>query len=307
MERDLEPLTVSIRSVGVITTPRFQSTNRGYRIISGFMRCQACRSLGIEHVDGEVSGSEVSDETLLLESLHENRFTRGFTWAERAWVLDRVVNSWGKSGQWAIEHVMPALELQQTTRSLQEHLKLSGVAESVQRALVNYGCSMANAQRLSSWPPEDQYALLSILEPLHLGENVLRECIVLLREICLRDGISLAAFLNEPECWEILNDSERDRPQRTRDFRFYLRRKRYPTLVAMEEAFREARRQLRFTPGLSVQHGEYFEEEGIRVSFRARNPEEFVQFCSGLWDASREREKIEALFRAEEEPLGSYQ
>jgi len=46
-----------------------------------------------------------------------------------------------------------------------------------------------------------------------------------------------------------------------------------------EEAFREARRQLKFAAGLSVQHGEYFEEEGVRVAFKARNPAEFVQFC----------------------------
>lgn len=301
LQRDIEPLRGSIRAVGVISPLRVQPWGNGFRIISGFLRCQACVSEGMTEVDAEIRNEEGSDEMFLLEALHENRFTRGFTWAERAWVLNRVTKEWGKPRSWALEWLMPALDLPSTPRVLEHHLRVATLSESILRALTRHGCSLANGLRLTHWPAGDHGAVITLLERLHLGENLLRECLETIREISLREGVSPAVILERPECREILEDPQRDRPRRTQDFRAYLRRKRYPMLVSMEDAFHKARAQLGLVQKQSIQASPFFEEEGVKVSFRARSPLEFKDLARNLWKASRKEEALDSLFRATEQ------
>jgi hypothetical protein len=301
LERPIDSIRGSIRSVGLLFPVRVQRRSDLFRVVSGFLRSEVLISEEMEELAIEAYDERIPKEALLAETLHENRFTRGFSWAERGWVLHRVSREWGKPRSWVMEQVMPALDLQPAPRVLEDHLRVHALSEPVRRVLLRSGCSMANALRVCGWALHDQEALIPLFEQLHLGENILREVLEKIKEVTLREGVSVASFLESAKCREILEDPERDCPSKTRAFRSYLRSRRYPTLFSMEEAFRKARANLGLPPKLSIDPAPFFEEAGVKVSFRAHTPEEFREFSGKLRDISNREGKLEALFLADDD------
>jgi hypothetical protein len=241
------------------------------------------------------------EKSLLLGALHENRFSRGFTWAERGWVLARICRLWAAERSWVLEQAMPAMGLSPAPRVLEDHLRLENLSDAVTRKLVRMGCSMGNALRLSRWAPPDQEAVAGVIPLLHLGENTLRECLEKIREIGLGERVSPRDLLADSEFQEILGDPDTERPLRTERFRACLNRRRYPGLVAMQGAFHRARSEMNLPREISLQPAPFFETRGVTVSFRARNAREFASLSRRLGKAGEETHKIDTLFRATEE------
>lgn len=300
-ERDLTALGRSVQAVGVLVPPRVQLLNARYRIVSGFLRVEVCRDQSVKEVDAEVLGRETPEDKLFLRTVHENRFTRGFNWAEQAWVLERLMGRWGWSRGQVMEEAMPALGLQRGPKVLEDYLKVASLHEALKREMIRHGCSLANALRISDWSIEDQMAFVPLLERLHLGENLLKEFLELIDEICLRDGISPAEFLQEGQAVGIIQDDLRDRPWRTNSLRSYIRKRRYPNLASMEAAFHSVRADLRLPRTISVQPSPFFESKELTVSFRAKNPEEMKSLCGRLWEACQSAQEVQRLFEVMEE------
>lgn len=297
LQRDTKPLEESAKKVGILVPLRLERAPEGFRIVSGFLRAKAALSLGLRRVPAQVleAGFTISH---LLDAIYENLFTRGFTWAERTWVLERVIQVWNAPRPWIIRELLPAMGLPPTPRALEEHLQAANIPRELRGALVRHGCSLSNAARLSRMEIEDQEALVRLLPSLHLGENLLRECLELLWEIWLRDGILPRHILSDPSLLGAMEARGEDRPQRTTVLREHLQRARMPLFKAMEDAFRKARAQLGLPPQISVQHGPFFEQGGVSISFRARTAKELVDMSRRLWEACQRIEIVDALLQA---------
>lgn len=304
LERDAISLTRSVDKVGVLVPLRLQSTPEGLRVVSGFLRTEAARSLGWESLPAELLGPG-EPLPILLTSLHENNFTRGFTWAERAWVLERVLRRWNAPRDWILGELLPAMGLPPSPRILEEYLKASSIRDDLRRILVRQGCSLANALRLSRMQPQDQEAFVALLPSIHLGENLLRELLEILWEIQMRDGVSPRQILSDSELLWAMEARGQDRPQRTDVLRRHLLRIRMPNLSSMEEAFHKAKGALALPPEVSIQHSGYFESSAITVGFAAKAPKDFKEMSRRLWEASRKEEVLEALFQATKSPADS--
>lgn len=297
-ERDATALRESVRSVGVLVRPRVQSLDSRYRIVSGFLRVQVCRYHSVKELDVEAVGEEIPEDVLFLEAVHENRFTRGFNWAEQACVLERLMGRWHWSRTQLVEKAMPALGLQPAQRLLEDYLRLASLHGELRSVMIRNGCSLANALRIAEWSVEDQTAFAPLLDRLHLGENLLKEFLGLIHEICLRDRISPAEFLQERQAMEIIQDDLRDRPWRTNSLRSYIRKRRYPNLASMEAVFSDARSDLHLPRKISVQPSPFFEAKEITVSFRAKSPVEMRSLCERLWEACQSDQRVQRLFEA---------
>lgn len=297
-QRDLRALHSSIRSAGVLVRPRVQSLNSRYRIVSGFLRVEVCSHQCMKEMEVEVLGRETPEEKLFLETLHENRFTRGFNWAEQACVLERLMGRWNWSRAQVVEKAMPALGLEPAPKLLEDYLRVASLHGALKREMIRNGCSLANALRIAEWSVEDQAAFAPLLDRLHLGENLLREFLGLIHEICLRDGISPAEFLRERQVMEIIQDDLRDRPWRTNSLRSYIRKRRYPNLASMEAAFHGVRSCLHLPRTISVRPSPFFEAKEITVSFRAKTPGEMRSLCERLWEACQNEQDVQRLFEA---------
>jgi hypothetical protein len=297
LERDPTPLVSSLRRMGVLIPLRLQEAGEGFRIVSGFLRAEAAMELGQDTVPAEVLGTEEPRETLLA-ALHENNLTRGFTWPERTWVLERVMKQWDVPRDWILEELLPAMGLPPAPRALEDHLNAASIHPDLRRVLLRHGCSLANALRLGRMQQQDQEFFVALLPSLHLGENLLRECLELLWETSTRDGISPRQILSDAKLLEAMEARGQDRPQRAAVLREHLLRARMPHLSSMQEAFRKARKGLGLPSRISLQHNPFFESPGVTVGFTARTSREFVHISRRLWEASQRSELLAALFHS---------
>jgi len=301
LERDSTSLVGSLEKVGILVPLRVQTAREGLRLVSGFLRAEAALRLGWETLPAELL--EPGDPLpTLLACLHENNFTRGFTWAERAWVLQRVTQNWDAPKDWILGELLPAMGLPPSFKILEEHLKASSIKEDLRRALARHGCSLANALRLSRMYPEDQEAFVDLFPSLHLGENLMREVLELLWEIQMRDRVLPRQILSDPELLRAMEAQGNDRPQRTNVLRRHLLKIRMPNLSCMEESFHKARGALGLPSQISVQHSGFFESLGVTVGFNAKTPKDFMEMSRRLWEASQDEEALETLFQAARSP-----
>ena len=294
--RSVDCLMESIETVGLIRPVTVYPRNDRFSVVSGFLRTQACLELGLDEIPAEINEDIKPEAEYLIGALHENRFTRGFNWLESTVVPARLASIEGIDKPWLLKNVMPAMGLPPGPPVLDEYLRAAGRIElQTALGLIRGGCSFQNALRLSNWDGADQRAFLPLLECLHFGENVLRECIEMVREVSMLEGLSPAEFLNTDRCREILDDPKTDRPAKTKAFRSFLRAVRYPTLDAMEVSFNDARRSLGLPTPISLQPAPFFEESGIKVSFRAKTPEQFRELASKI-EVAANRESVGRLF-----------
>jgi hypothetical protein len=294
--RDVGPIRRSIEEVGLIIPPRLQSVQRGLRIVSGFLRLEALREMGEEECLAEMVEEGYPEAELLVESLHENLLGRGFHWAEQAWVLLRAARRWRFPHGRIMERVMPAMGLAPTREPLKRHIMVASMGESMLEELKSRGVSLSNALRLLKWPSSERPMILRLMERLHTNESILREILELTREIAIRENTTPGAVLKERKLWEVLEDEEMDRPNRTAAFRKRLKEMRFPLLSAMEESFLEVKKALGVRGDLSLQHHPHFEEPTLKVSFEAISPEDFISKCQRLHELSKREAEIERLF-----------
>ncbi len=133
-----------------------------------------------------------------------------------------------------------------------------------------------------------------MVSELKLGENTLKEVLALLREISLRDGVTVKDLIQD-EMERIASNITISKVQKTNRARRRLREMRYPKLTELENAFREKRKGLRLSPRISLQFPPYFEGDRLKVEFRFGSVVEFKDIISKLMEASERKELGEMI------------
>ncbi len=294
---NLEALTRSIREVGLLQPiiVRENSHGSGYQLVSGFKRLSVCKQLGLKEVEAfSYRKSELGDLEGFHMGLHENLTTRSLNLIEKSMVMEKLVRRFGLSRESVARDYMPMLGLQPNLRVLAKVSQLVQLRAEIKRYVVEEGVSLENAVRLLEFPPEDQAEMARVVSQLKLGENKLKEVLTFLREISLRDGMTLRE-LARGEIEAITSDTGLSKLQRTHRVRRRLREMRYPQLTGLERQFREKLKGLELSPGISLQPPPYFEGEAFRLELRFKSVGEFKDMLSRLTEASEKRELGEII------------
>lgn len=295
LDRDPCWIKESIRKVGLQVPITLQAGDRGYRIVSGFLRVEAALALGLSQIEAYLRPQGDALETL-LSSLHENRFTRGFSWVERTWILQKAQETLSISRHILRDEFLPALGLEPSEKVLKQHLEASRIPLPTRRKLAMNGCSFANAVRISSMDSQAQEAVADLLGWVHLTESGLRECLELMGEIALRDQISITELIQDPAFWEELDRKGYNRIQKGQALRDRLRELRMPHLSSLRRRFQQAQSALRLPRQISVETDPFFERKLVSITIRTTTPEEFQYLAQRLWKASLDGEALRNLF-----------
>jgi ParB family chromosome partitioning protein len=113
------------------------------------------------------------------------------------------------------------------------------VSETIQHSIIRGNIPLPVATMLSEWTPEDAEAVAAIFNDLPMGLNKQREILLHLYEISARDDLPIWQLLEEEPVQSILNCGDVDGNQKTRSLRLYLRQRRFPRLVTIEQQFHE--------------------------------------------------------------------
>lgn len=281
----LEKLRQSLKEVGLINSPLVTYRQDRLILISGWKRVLACKALSFSSIPAWMVKTD-SDLDAFLLAFHENRATREFSLLEKAEILCRL-RRFGENEQKIVKHYLPLLRIPQTSYYLDLYLAISRFDRDLKSFIHEKNMSLTSLEYLAEFKPKERRLLLPLLLP--LGQNKQKELLQGLREISLRNDLPVEKILTSKPLTRIL-DSEKLSPlQKSERIRQRLRDQRYPHLSSSEKTFEQALRKAGWPEDMTIAHSPFFEEEGITVTFRFKDEEEFKSHLKRLQQvASRE-------------------
>jgi ParB/RepB/Spo0J family partition protein len=273
---DLQRLRSSIKEIGLIQPVLLRKKSGGYRIICGFRRISVMKELGKAEIESQVFEEKEMDEFQLFSlSLHENLATRGFNTVEKAIALDKLIHRFQIDPAVVIKTFLPSLSLEPNEKILTTFLSLARMEDEIKTYVLKEEVSRANIRRLSALTPDDRMALLSLLSPLKLGENRLRELLTLLEETSRRSHATVKEIAGQPDIQAILSQKELTPSQKTERVKKVLFNLRYPKMHQMEKEFEKKRMALNLPQPVSLQHSPFFEGRELKIQFQFETMEEY--------------------------------
>jgi hypothetical protein len=279
---DLESLKASIKLVGLLEPLILREKAGGkYQIICGFKRVEALRLLALNEAPAFIyHQGELDDLQAFLLTIGHN-ITHPLNLVEKAQALKKLLD-FGVAERELIDRYLPLFALQPNVRILRQTTALLTVERRVLEYLVTQDLSLSAAVRLLDLDQEDQKAILPLLLALRPGENRIKEIISFLREISLRDGMSISALLTREDIIELLADLQTPRPQRLEQLRRIIKEMRFPLLTAMEQRFAAYKQSLSLPPHVSFHPPPFFEGEEFRMELRFKDFRSFRELVASL-------------------------
>ena len=293
---DLRRLRSSIEEIGLTQPVLLRKKHDRYQIICGFRRISIIKQIGGSDILSMVLDEEEMDDLrLFLISLHENLTARGFNTIEKAIALDKLVHQFHLDSVMVVKKYLPLFNLEVDEKILNTYLSLIQMEEEIKIYILKEGVSRTNIRRISNLSPKDRIALLSLISPLKLGENRLRENLTFLEEITKRDRLTILEILKRPEIQAVLSHQELTPPQKADRMKKALMGLRYPRMRNMEEKFEKKRKELSLPSNLSLNHLPFFEGKGLKVEFQFETVEGYRTMLSALSKLTDKKEFKEIL------------
>jgi len=305
---DLGRLRSSIEQLGLVQPVLLRERRDRYQIICGFRRISVFHQLGHREIEARVFEETGTDDFRLFSiSLHENLTTRGFNTVEKAIALEKLVHHFQMDSIVVAKSFLPLFSLEPNEKILNTYLSLAQMEDEVKRYVLKAGVSRFNIRIFSAFTPEDRRALLSLISPLKLGENHLREILTFIEEISRADGCEVREIVARPEVKAVLSQKELTPSQRTERMRRVLMDFRYPRMRQWEQKFAEKRRGLDLPSSVWIHHLPFFEGTGLRVEFQFKTAEEYRSILSSLSLLSEKKEFEEMIQGHYEEGNAKFQ
>ncbi len=280
---DLHRLRSSIQDAGLIQPVLLRKNSGGYQIVCGFRRLSVMKELGKSEIESRVFEEKEMDEFQLFSlSLHENLTTRGFNAVEKAIALDKLIHRFEIHPAVVINTFLPSFSLEPNEKILSTFLSLVEMEDEIKTYVLKEEVSRTNIRRLSTLTPDNRMAVLSLMSPLKLGENRLRELLTLLGEISRRNQCEEKDIVQQPEIQAILSQKELTPSQKTERIKKVLTELRYPKLNQLEKAFEKKRKDLNLPSNMSFHHPHFFEGKGLKIEFQFETIEEYQAMLSAL-------------------------
>lgn len=288
----------SIGTIGVLQPILVSESSyqERYQIITGFRRAYACRELGFDTVNANIYPLDPKNRlTAFSLVLYENASHRTFNDIEKSLILTKLVGQFQCSRDDVIQNYMPILELSPSAKVLDIYLKIADFEEEIKHYIATHELPMSLFELLANLSPDDRTAVFTLISTLKLGVNKIKELLIYLDEIALRDGCSIHRVLDDKHIQEILTHKRYSGPQKTEHVRRIIREKRYPQLTDLEHKYKKRLKQLQLPRGLQLKTDKFFEDDELSASFRFQTPEQLKTFADELLQLSQKKKLQDLL------------
>jgi ParB/Sulfiredoxin domain len=295
---DLQKLRSSIEEVGLIQPVFLRKKSGGYQIVCGFRRISVMKELGKSEIESKVFKEKEMDEFQFFSlSLHENLTTRGFNNVEKAIALDKLIHRFQIDPDIVLQTFSPIFLLEPNEKILNTFLSLAQMEEETKGYVLKEEVSRSNIRKFAALSPDDRIAILSLISPLKLGENRLREILTFLEEISRKNQNRIREIVQRPQIQAVLSQKELTPSQKTERVKKVLLDLRYPKLHQLEEGFEKKRKGLKLPPSITLHHQPFFEGRGLRVQFQFETVEEYRSILTALSQLS-DRDEFRELIQS---------
>ncbi len=275
-EPDLALLRESAKHMGILEPIWLRRKAVKLQIIHGFRRFDVAQTLKMRTLRALIWGKDQIGDRIAFEmALHGNIAARGLNVVEKAMTLEKLLSRFGVMRDEVIRTWLPLLNLDPNEKVLNSFLLVKTFSLDVKRYLHSHGVSLNNIMLLSEFSREERQRLCRFLSRLRIGENVLREILIHLREIARRDGIGVTDLVSNSRIQRLLSNNRLSGPQKIEAVRKFLKEKRYPRLSELEGKFRLCKKRMGLPPQIEIAPPPFFEGDRFKVQFHFGSQREY--------------------------------
>ena len=259
-----EYLILSIKSVGLLNPPILIKKTSSFQIISGFMRIFACLSLGMAQIPAMVVNSDRKKLECVKFAITENSLQRTLNLVELSrsfYMLSEFYKDDNKMVGVALE-----LGLPDNPTFIKKIINLCKLPQPVQKGVLSNNISLAVALELEMFGKDEGDAFATLFNDLKLSLNKQREIINRVKEISIRDEISVLSLLETGCIRKIVKNKDMDRARKVNKIRLFLKQKRFPEISKAEANFEKLIKELKLGKDMKLIHPKDFEGRGYRLN-----------------------------------------
>lgn len=275
---DNDSLRESVRYAGLVSPPILLQSDTGFVIISGFRRIAVCRALEISDIPVRILPVGTDDFDCVKLAITDNALQRNLNLIEISRSLNLLSPFFDNEKD--ISRIASSLGLPANPSLIRKLKPLCLLPQSVQEAILSESVALPVAQELQDMGNDDAIVMADMFRRLNPSLNKQREILTLIKEIALRENISLSALIGGIE--NMISDPDADKNQKLQKIRLYLKQRRYPALSRAEADFGLMVKKLELGSGLELIAPKYFEGKEYTFALRFRTLEELKQQASRL-------------------------
>ena len=293
-QTEAQELVVAIQQLGLMHPPILKQYDTRYRIISGFRRIAACRQIGWSKVPAFILNPDTHDGTCALIAIADNSFQRPLNLVEISRSLN-LLSCYFKEEKLQLKFAS-LLGLSEHRKHIKKIEKIFHLPEPIQDAILAETISLAVAMDLAAamdsdeLEPDTGVELVKLFEQLGIGINKQRQLMVMLREIALRDNITVKQLLGHKAMRKILESSELDRVQKSRQIKSFLQQRRYPTITRTEKEFEAQVKKFKLGNSATLAPPRDFEGTTFTLTLRFDSHADLLEHQSKLDRIARSEE-----------------
>ncbi len=269
-DQSIEPLVASIGAMGLLNPPfLFVKNERQYVVISGFKRVAACQHLKLGRIPARIVNACIPRERLAEIAICENVSQRPLNLVEtsRALILLRR----HVKEKRAMQRVAMNLGLPDNPSIADKIARICLLPASIQEGVLQGLILLNVALELGSLEENAGILLAELFTYLHFSHSKQREVITSIKEVALREGVTLVSLLQDPQVQSLVSNAELDRAQKVNKLRNYFRSKRYPQMTVFENRFQEQSRRLSLGENIRLKPPAGFESRDYLFTLRIKN------------------------------------
>jgi ParB family transcriptional regulator, chromosome partitioning protein len=251
-------------------------------VVTGYRRLLAVRELGWPEVVCHVLPANFPPLEALLLNLYDNIVHRKMNEFEKAMVLERL-NRYVKQ-EALMKEFMPMLSIPANRQNLDILLKVPKLEEQVRMSIATQRISLRVAGLMMTLDSDDRLKVNELFTALKLSFNQQWEVIQWIIEVASREGRPPKEVLEDDAVTDIVNNSEMSNPIKSKTIVKILRKRRFPSLVKAEKAFKKGVSKLSLPQGVKIIPPPFFEGEKYRLEI-------------GFSQGKELKEKVERLLR----------
>jgi ParB family chromosome partitioning protein len=242
-EQQVDDLMCSIKHLGLLNLPLLlEKETEYYTVVSGFRRIEACRRLNWTELRARVFGSDTERLKCVKYAIADNAFQRPLNIIEKSKCI-KMLSAFYKDFD-SLAEALKAIGLSEHPAMLKKIKIVYDMSESLQNSVLSNTIPLAMALELNGLPMDDATGFISLFNALKLSLNKQREILMMVKEIAIREDMSVMQVLEAPYLKNLLINKDLDKNQKARKIRTYLKQRRYPAITSAEQSFQKHLKKL---------------------------------------------------------------
>jgi hypothetical protein len=268
-----DELKESVEKTGIINCPylMFLKDEAKYKIVCGFRRIKAASDLGLKDITANIIDDYSDEKELFLLALHDNLAGLPLNLVEKANAVKSLLKYFQEEE--VIKKYLPLLGLPPVFSCLEELLLIEGLDSEIKQGIVNGTVAKKNGLSLSGLG-SDGLLLYRLFMQVNLSTSKQAEIIDSCCDISRRDQLSIPEIINEKEITEALSREDLTLSQKGDKIRLFLRKKRFPMLIILEDRFLNLKKKLGLSKNIRFEPPPSFEGDVYSLQLNFRNVEE---------------------------------